>query len=164
MCAQLRNARVNTGIPARLAPTRARVDNERDTPTGPVRVVLVVEDDRPIADLLTGAINDEPGYVAMRVGKGTDALRALEAVNTDLVLMDIGLPGMSGLEVLDKMREDERLRGVPVIFETASAPEHAKAMRARGVAAYIKKPFDLGALVDFVKKLAPLKGSRITRN
>lgn len=119
-------------------------------------MVLVVEDDEPIAELLTGAINDEPGYVAVRVGKGTDALHALGAVNADLVLMDIGLPGMSGLEVLDRMRKDARLRKVPVVFETAVAPEHAKDMRARGIAAYVKKPFDLNEIVAFVKKLAPL--------
>ncbi|HEX4745209.1 MAG TPA: response regulator [Candidatus Limnocylindria bacterium] len=126
------------------------------TAHGPVRVVLVVEDDPAVAELLAGAINDEPGYVAVRVGKGTDALRALETVNADLVLMDIGLPGLSGLEVLDRMREDERLRKVPVVFETAAVAAHAKDMRARGIAAYVKKPFDLNDIVAFVKKLAPV--------
>lgn len=118
--------------------------------------MLVVEDDQAIAQLLAGAINDEPGYVALSVSKGTDALRALAAVNADLVLMDIGLPGLSGLEVLDRMRKDERLRKVPVVFETATAVAHAKDMRARGIAAYVKKPFDLNEIVAFVKKLAPL--------
>ena len=131
---------------------------------GPLRVVLVVEDDDPIAELLTGAINEEPGYIAMRVGKGPDALRALGAVNADLVLMDIGLPGMSGLEVLDHMRKDARLAKVPVVFETAVAPAHAKDMRARGIAAYVKKPFDLTEIVAFVKKLAPLSRAHATRS
>lgn len=132
-------------------------ERHQNTGHGPVRVVLVVEDDEAIAQLLAGAINDEPGYVALRVSKGTDALRALGTVNTDLVLMDIGLPGLSGLEVLDRMRKDERLRTVPVVFETATAPAHAKDMRARGIAAYVKKPFDLNEIVAFVKKLAPLR-------
>ena len=125
-----------------------------------LRVVLVVEDDEAIGQLLTGAINDEPGYVAVRVGRGTDALEALRTVKTDLVVMDIGLPGLSGLEVLDRMRRDERLRHVPVVFETAAAPAHAKDMRARGIAAYVKKPFDLNEIVGFVKKLAPLGRAR----
>ncbi len=122
----------------------------------PVRVVLVVEDDAPIAELLTGAINDEPGYLAVRIARGTDALHALEAVNADLVLLDIGLPGLSGLVVLDRMRTDQRLRKVPVILQTASAAAHAPDMRARGVATYVKKPFDLNDLIGYVKKLAPL--------
>ena len=128
----------------------------QNTGHGRVRVVLVVEDDEAVAELLAGAINDEPGYVALSVRKGTDALRALETVNTDLVLMDIGLPGLSGLEVLDRMRANDRLREVPVVFETATAPAHATDMRARGIAAYVKKPFDLNDIVAFVKKLAPL--------
>lgn len=127
---------------------------------GPIRVVLVVEDDDAVGELLAGAINDEPGYLAVRVGRGTDALEALRTVKTDLVVMDIGLPGLSGLEVLDRMRGDERLRDVPVVFETAVAPAHAKDMRARGIAAYVKKPFDLNEIVGFVKKLAPLARTR----
>ena len=127
---------------------------------GSIRVVLVVEDDDAVGELLAGAINDEPGYVAVRVRKGTDALEALRTVKTDLVVMDIGLPGLSGLEVLDRMRGDERLRDVPVVFETAAAPVHAKDMRARGIAAYVKKPFDLNEIVAFVKKLAPLARAR----
>ena len=118
--------------------------------------MIVVEDDPPIAELLAGAINDEPGYVAVSVARGVDALHALGAVNADLVLMDIGLPGMSGLEVLDRMQRDQRLRTVPVIFETASAGEHAQDMRERGVSVYVKKPFDVNELVAYVKKLAPL--------
>lgn len=67
----------------------------------------------------------------MRVGKGTDALHALDAVKADLVI---------------------------------NAPEHVKGMRARGVAACISKPFDLSAVVAYVKKLAPLRGRRLARN
>lgn len=120
-----------------------------------VRVVLVVEDDAPVRELLAGAINDESGYLALSVASGTDALRALETVNTDLVLLDVKLPGISGIEVYDHMREDERLRVVPVMFETGTAREHAAELRDRGVAAFIKKPFDLHDVVAYVKRLAP---------
>lgn len=118
-------------------------------------MVLVVEDDEPVGELLSGAINDEDGYLALRVARGPDALRALEAVNADLVLLDIALPGMSGIEVLDRMRDDERLRKVPVIFQTGAAADHADELRERGVAAYVKKPFDLSDVVGYVKRLAP---------
>lgn len=118
-------------------------------------MVLVVEDDEPVGELLSGAINDEEGYLALRVSKGPDALRALEAVRTDLVVLDIGLPGMSGIEVLDHMRDDERLARVPVIFQTGAAPEHAAELRERGVATYVSKPFDLNDVVTYVKRLAP---------
>lgn len=125
-----------------------------DRASEPVRVVLVVEDDPPVRELLAGAINEERGYLAVPVGTGSEALRALETVNPDLVLLDIGLPGLSGIEVYDRMREDRRLRDVPVVFETASGYDHAQELRDRGVAAFIRKPFDLNDVVAYVKKLA----------
>lgn len=130
-----------------------RYDREND----PTRVVLVVEDDPPIAELLAGAINDEPGYVALTATDASSAMRALQAVNADCVVLDVELPGMSGLELYDQMQSDDRLRDLPVIVETASAKEHASEMRRRGIPAYIAKPFDLDDVVAIVKRLAPLR-------
>lgn len=117
--------------------------------------MLVVEDDPQVGELLAGAINDERGYVALHVASGSDALRALDTVNTDLVLLDVGLPGMSGIEVYDRMRRDERLRNVPVMFETAAAAEQVTELRERGVAAFIRKPFDLNDVLGYVKRIVP---------
>lgn len=122
-------------------------------------MVLVVEDDRPTAELLASAINDEPGYLAVTAPTATRALRTLEAVNADVVLLDVDLPGMSGLELYDVMQQDRRLRELPVIVETGGAGEHAGAMRDRGIPAYIAKPFDLDDVIAIVKRLAPLRPS-----
>lgn len=120
----------------------------------------MVEDDQPVGELLTGAINDEQGYVALHVTSGTDALRALETVNMDLVLLDVGLPGLSGIEVYDQMRSDDRLRDVPVMFETAAADDQVAELRQRGVPAFIRKPFDLNDVLGYVKKVVPRKAVR----
>ena len=119
------------------------------------RVVLVVEDDKPIGDILVDAINDEAGYTAVRVGTASDALEALRAVPADLIVLDLRLPGMSGVELYDLLRSDERYRNVPVIFETATMRDYVAELRERGVAMYVKKPFDLNDLVSYVKRLAP---------
>ena len=119
------------------------------------RVVLIVEDDDSTGEMLASAINDERGYRAVRVEDADEALRALSTVSPDVLVMDIRLPGMSGLELYDRIRSDERLRHVPVVFETATAKEHAGELRRRGIATYVKKPFDLEELVRFVKRLAP---------
>ena len=119
------------------------------------RVVLVVEDDKPIGDVLVDAINDETGYTAVRVGTASDALESLHAVPADLIVLDLHLPGMSGVELFDQLRDDVRYRDVPVIFETGTMREHAQELRERGVAMYVKKPFDLTDLVSYVKRLAP---------
>lgn len=119
------------------------------------RFVLIVEDDEPTADVLEAAINQERGYVAERVSSGDEALASLALRSPDLLLLDIQLPGMSGLELYDKIRADDRFKGLPIVFETGGGRRHAEALRARGIATYVKKPFDLEELVRFVKKLAP---------
>ena len=119
------------------------------------RLVLIVEDDPRVGEMLETAINDERGYEAMRVDDADSALQALARVAPDLLVLDIRLPGMSGLELYDRIRADVRLRDVPVVFETGTARENADELRRRGIATYVKKPFDLDELVRFVKRLAP---------
>lgn len=118
-------------------------------------MVLIVEDDEPIGEVLLTAINDERGYTAIRVATGDEALAALARTPIDLLLLDIQLPGMSGLELYDRIKADDRFNRLPILFETAGGRENADALRERGVATYVKKPFDLEALVRFVKQLAP---------
>lgn len=119
------------------------------------RIVVVVEDDKPIGELLAGVINEEKGYHAIHVTRPTDALNTLEQVKPDLLVLDVGLPGMSGLELYDRLREDERLRSVPVLFETAVSREHRAEFRKRGISRVLQKPFDLNDLIANVKELAP---------
>ena len=119
------------------------------------RVVVVVEDDKPIGELLAGVINDEEGYRAIHVTRPSDALRAMEQLKPDLLVLDVGLPGMSGLELYDRMHADERLRGIPVMFETAVSRENASEFRKRGIRMVLQKPFDLNELIAGMKELAP---------
>ena len=119
------------------------------------RVVLVVEDDRPIGELLAGVINDEEGYRAIHVTRPTDALHTLAQMKPDLLVLDVGLPGMNGFELYDRLHEDERLKNVPVIFETAVSREYAAQFRKRGIRNVLQKPFDLNDLIADMKKLAP---------
>ena len=116
---------------------------------------MVVEDDRPVGELLASIINDEEGYYAIHVTGPTDALETLKTVKPDLLVLDVGLPGMSGIELYDRVRQDDRLRGVPVIFETAVAKEHLGDFTRRGIKNVIEKPFDLDEIVRSVHRLAP---------
>lgn len=126
------------------------------TPGQPrTRVVVVVEDDKPIGELLAGVINDEDGYRAIHVTRPSEALSAMEQIKPDLLVLDVGLPGMSGLELYDRLRNDERLCGVPVMFETAVSRENAAEFRKRGIRNVLQKPFDLNDLIANMKQLAP---------
>jgi DNA-binding response OmpR family regulator len=119
------------------------------------RVVMVVEDDRPVGELLASIINDEEGYYAIHVTRPTEALETLKKVKPDLLVLDVGLPGMSGIELYDRVRQDDSLRGVPVMFETAVAKEHTGDFTLRGIKNVIEKPFDLDEIVRCVHRLAP---------
>jgi len=108
-----------------------------------------------IGELLAGVINEEEGYHAIHLTRPTDVLHALEQVKPDLLVLDVGLPGMSGLELYDRLRQDERLHSVPVLFETAVSREHRSEFRKRGIRRVLQKPFDLNELIANVKELAP---------
>ncbi len=71
------------------------------------------------------------------------------------------VPGMSGFELYDRLKKDPRTSRIPVLFETASAAEDISEFRRRGIATYVKKPFDLNVIVGYVKRLAtaPSAGS-----
>lgn len=119
------------------------------------RLVLIVEDDQPTCDVLETAINDERGYRAVCARTGADALAALGEIDPDLLVLDIRLPGMSGLELYDQIKADPRFRSLPVVFETANVRDHIEELRERGIATYVKKPFDIDEVVRFMKRLVP---------
>lgn len=93
------------------------------------------------------------------VDRGEDALRYLygrppfeQARRPDLVLLDVNLPGMSGLEVLDTIKSDPDLSRIPVVVLTTSAAEEdVGAAYARHVNAYVRKPIDFEAFLQTVR-------------
>jgi DNA-binding response OmpR family regulator len=121
------------------------------------RVVMVVEDDRPVGELLASIINDEDGYYAIHVTRPSQALETLKKIKPDLLMLDVGLPGMSGIELYDRVRQDDKLSGVPVMFETAVAQENRIEFKRRGIENVIEKPFELDQIVRTVHELAPLQ-------
>ena len=122
--------------------------------TGARKVVLVVEDEPAIGQLIADAISDEPGYCAIHVAAPMAALEATKHVTPDVMVVDVRVPGMSGFELYDRLQKDPRTSRIPVLFETASGTEAISELRRRGIAAYVKKPFDLNVIVGYVKRLA----------
>jgi DNA-binding response OmpR family regulator len=118
------------------------------------KVVLVVEDERAIGKLIADAISDEPGFCAIHVAEPAAAIETTKHVTPDVIVVDVRLPGMSGFELYDRLRKDPRTSTVPVLFETATASESMNEFRRRGIATYVKKPFDLNDIVAYVKRLA----------
>lgn len=122
------------------------------------RVVLIGEDDEPIAFLLRDSFNDEPGYQAVVVPDGALVLETVRQVHADMLILDIMMPGLSGFEVFDRIRADPTVRDMPVLFMSAAAASHDHEFKRRGITDILAKPFDLNELLDRVKTLCPPAG------
>ena len=126
-----------------------RVDERRK------KVVVIGEDDEPIALLLRDAISDEPGYQAVVVSDGALVLETVRQVHADLLILDIMMPGLNGLEVYDRVREDDGIRDMPVLFVSANLPQFDREFKQRKITSVLTKPFDLNDLLDRVRSLCP---------
>jgi two-component system, OmpR family, response regulator MprA len=104
---------------------------------------LLVEDDADVGDLVQFKL-EQSGMDVVSVGDGAAALEACASHGPDLVLLDVMMPGMSGLDVCRSLRRSRQLSGVPVIMLTARAQESdiARGFEA-GADDYVVKPFDV---------------------
>lgn len=110
--------------------------------------VLVVDDDPDVCDLVTYKL-EQTGFEVRRAFDGDQALREVAAEVPSLVLLDIMMPGMSGLEVLQRWRADAATAQLPVIMLTAKAQE-----------ADVERGFELGADDYVVKPFSPRELAR----
>ena len=103
---------------------------------------LVVEDDFRVADLHRAYTERVPGFsVAGRAHTGQAALEAVDRMRPDLVLLDVYLPDMSGLEVLQRLREDDHPAVDVIAITAAREVESLRAAMRGGVIHYLIKPF-----------------------
>jgi len=113
--------------------------------------ILVVDDEEPIQELLRFNLEKE-GYKVLIASDGAEALRILEEKNPELVVLDIMLPGMSGLAVLDRLRKNPKFVDLPVIMLTAKGEEIDKVLGLEiGADDYITKPFSPRELVARIR-------------
>ena len=114
--------------------------------------ILVCDDDEGLRELMKVTLGERYGYV--EAAEGEEALAALATERVDLVLLDVMLPGYSGLQVLEAMRDDEELREVPVIVVSAwQTPADRDAASEAGADDFLPKPFELEELTDAVSRL-----------
>jgi DNA-binding response OmpR family regulator len=124
-----------------------------ERPVGVARV-LIVEDDRDIAALIKHALEREGGVEASVVGAGDEALRAVGDSAPDLLLLDLNLPVMSGLEVCRVLRGRSATATLPIIMLTAKATESDRVSGLDlGADDYVTKPFSLRELCARVRAL-----------
>ena len=115
--------------------------------------ILIAEDDSDLR-LLVSLKLESSGHQVVSVEDGSAAAQRCRAMRPDLVILDLMMPGMSGLEVCKFIRADPELTGTPVILLTARAQAaDIEAGREAGVDEYLTKPFSPRELVLRVSSL-----------
>jgi len=126
-----------------------------------VKRVLVAEDEPDVADALRQALTERLDVATDVVANGALVMDAVAACRPDLLILDVALPGLNGLDVFDLLRSDPRLVGVPVLFLTG-LPERAEtASAATGVHEVLAKPFDVNDLIVRAARLMEISTAAI---
>jgi len=116
-------------------------------------LILVADDDEDILLLVTTRLRRD-GFNVVSASRGDEALAVAREHKPALAVLDIGMPGLDGLEVLEHIRADEALRGMLVLLLTAKAQESdVRRGYDSGADAYIKKPFSPAELSTRVRAL-----------
>jgi DNA-binding response OmpR family regulator len=115
--------------------------------------ILIVEDDPDIADLVAHYL-DKAGFMTERITSGRDALSAIAAKPPDLLVLDLMLPQVDGLEICRMVRSDKKTAAIPIIMLTARAEESERIVGLElGADDYLAKPFSPNELVARVRAL-----------
>ncbi|HEX5267712.1 MAG TPA: response regulator [Acidimicrobiales bacterium] len=115
---------------------------------------LLVVDDDPVIQKLLQVNFEMEGYQVVLAGDGVEALEKAAEVHPDLILLDVMMPRMDGLEAAGRLKADAATASIPIIILSAKAQDaDVKAGRATGADEYMTKPFDPLELLERVAAL-----------
>ena len=109
--------------------------------------ILIVEDDRDIAQFLQQLIEEETPYQTKVIDNGCVALEEAPEIHPCLLLLDFRLPGLNGLELYDRLQEQEETRALPAIMMSATLP--TAELEQRGIH-QLRKPMDIGSVLRMI--------------
>jgi response regulator RpfG family c-di-GMP phosphodiesterase len=113
--------------------------------------ILVVDDDAAFRELLRTSL--ELAHVTVdEAGNATEAARRIAALHPDVIVLDVGMPGVDGITFCRGLKSDPRTRDIPVVLLTGNADAELEGWRA-GAAAFLRKPFSPLALMTTVERL-----------
>jgi len=117
------------------------------------KIILTVDDEVPITNMLKSVLEPE-GFKVVVANGGEEALKKLEKLRPDLVLLDMLMPGMSGRELCQKIKSDPKSKSLKVVFLTVinETPAGKKEMKRLNVLDYITKPFQVDDFLQRVKR------------
>ena len=115
--------------------------------------VFLIEDERNIIEAISFILSRD-GWEVKTHSNGHDAVDAVRARQPDLVILDVMLPGKSGFDILQEIRDDAELGQTPVLMLTARGQEKDREMAERaGASRYMTKPFSNAEMLEAVRDL-----------
>ena len=113
--------------------------------------ILVVDDSKVMREMIVACLRPLAGATFTHAASGLEAIEKLSLVKFDLAVLDLNMPDIGGLEVLEFVRGQDKLRALPIIVVTTRGDEgsHTKATRA-GATRFMTKPFDPSAILSEV--------------
>ncbi|HBR20953.1 MAG TPA: response regulator [Nitrospiraceae bacterium] len=122
-----------------------------------MKSILIVEDSTTTRSLVRAVLEELGDFDIVEAPTGFDALKLLPTQDFDLVVTDINMPDINGLELINFVRSNQRYSNIPLIIVTTERSEEDKKRgMALGATAYVTKPFKAPELQDIVRKVLNL--------
>ncbi len=118
------------------------------------KTVLIIDDSKAIRDMVAFTLQPH-GYQIVTAADGAEGLTKLRAEQPSLIITDLNMPVMNGIEFIRNARKDTAGAGVPIVMLTTETKPELKAEgKSAGATGWINKPFDAEMLLNVAKKLA----------
>lgn len=122
-----------------------------------MKCILIVEDSTTTRALIRAVIDELGDFDTVEASSGFEALKLLPQQNYDLIITDINMPDINGLELINFIKNNPRYSSTPVVIVTTERTEEDKNRgMALGAAAYVTKPFKSGELQETITKILGL--------
>jgi two-component system chemotaxis response regulator CheY len=116
--------------------------------------ILVVDDSKVMRDMIVACLRGLPGATFTQAGSGLEAIERLSLAHFDAVVLDLNMPDISGVEVLEFVRAQDRLKTLPIVVVTTRGDDASRAQALQaGASHYMTKPFTPEAIVAAVTEL-----------
>jgi two-component system chemotaxis response regulator CheY len=116
--------------------------------------ILVVDDSKVMRDMIVACLRGLPGATFTQAGSGLEAIERLSLAHFDAAVLDLNMPDISGVEVLEFVRAQDRLKALPIIVVTTRGDDASRVQALQaGASHYMTKPFTPEAIVAAVTEL-----------
>lgn len=116
--------------------------------------VLVVDDSKVMREMIAACLRPDPSLTITQAASGLEAIERLSLKTFDIVVLDLNMPDIGGLEVVEFVRSQDKLRTLPILIVTTRAEDDSRAkVLAAGASRYMTKPFAPAVILGEVQSL-----------